>query len=307
LTTPRRSRGRALALLFSVLLVGSSAVAEEPTKQECVSANESAQELRDAGKLREARVRLATCILQSCPAPVREDCAKRLDEVDNAMPSLVFEARDESGRDLSAVRVTMDGEPLANNLDGTAIAVDPGRHRFAFEAVGLPIATKTLVLLEGDKRRHERVGLVATPVAPTPDGAGPASAGGSSMDPVGKTSVDRRAQRTIGFALGGAGVVGLAIGSVFAFVSKSTYDQALRSECGPAVGFADGKACSATGYRDVQSARTQASAATGSLIAGAALLGGGAFLYLNARRAGHLAVGASIDAGSAALTARGGW
>jgi hypothetical protein len=289
------------------LLVGSSALAEGPTKQECVSANESAQELRDAGKLREARARLATCIAQSCPAPVREDCSQRLDEVDKAMPSLVFEARDESGRDLSAVRVTMDGEPLANNLDGAAIAVDPGQHRFAFEAAGLPIATKTLLLVEGDKRRHERVALVATPVATTPGGGGPASAWGSSMDSVGKTSGDRRVQRTIGFALGGAGVVGLAIGSVFAFVSKSTYDQALRSECGSAVGFDDAKACSATGYRDVQRARTQASAATVSLIAGAALLGGGAVLYLNARRAGQLAVGAYIDAGSAALTARGGW
>lgn len=33
------------------------------------------------------------------------------------MPSLVFEAKDRAGNDLGAVRVTMDGQPLAEKLD----------------------------------------------------------------------------------------------------------------------------------------------------------------------------------------------
>ena len=99
--------------------------------------------------------------------------------------------------------------------------------------------------------------------------------------------------------------MGLAIGTVFVCLEIHVRPSPVPS--GSAVGFADAKTCSATGYRDVQNARTQASAATVSLIAGATLLGGGAVLYLNARRAGHLAVGALIDAGSAALTARGAW
>ena len=45
----------AISILAVILLGTSSALAAEPTKDECIAANESAQDLRQAGKLREAR------------------------------------------------------------------------------------------------------------------------------------------------------------------------------------------------------------------------------------------------------------
>jgi len=306
---PVSRRALAPALVLSLSLAASSAVADEPTKLECVSANESAQELRDAGKLRAARSRLALCVAQSCPAPVREDCAQRLNEVDKAMPSLVFEASDPSGHDLNAVRVTMDGELLVDKLDATPVVVDPGQHFFVLEAQGLPQATRTLVVREGDKNRRERIALAAPSAAPAAEGATPGIATPDAVKGSAETPrTEGSRQRIIGLSVASAGVVGLAIGTVFGLASKSTYDHALGSDCGRAAGFADAKTCNATGYTDVHSARDQATVATVSVIAGAALLGGGAFLYFSARKAGPpVAVGATADAGSAALSARGWW
>jgi hypothetical protein len=47
---------------------------------------------------------------------VRDDCTRRLDELDKAQPTIVFEAKDGAGRDLTAVQVTVDGKPLVESL-----------------------------------------------------------------------------------------------------------------------------------------------------------------------------------------------
>jgi hypothetical protein len=291
-----------LRLLAGALLAVSAASADEPakqpTKQECVSANESAQDLQRAGKLREARARLLVCVAESCPGPVREDCAQRIEEVDRATPTLVFEVRDESDRDLSAVRVTMDGQLLTDRLDGTAIPVDLGEHRFEFEARGLARDTRTLVLREGDKKRRERIVLVAAPVAPPAASTG-ATRPGAPESPPERPPGDGSAQRAIGVALGGAGVIGLVVGSVFGLVSKSTYDTALTTQCGPPR-FANATACTGAGVKDVSRANDQATGSTVGLVAGAALLGGGALLYFTAPR---IAVAPTVGAGTAGVTA----
>jgi hypothetical protein len=74
-----------LFVAFAMLFFASPAAADAPTKQECVAANEAAQDLRRAGKLREAREKLAVCLDEGCPKAVRDDCAQRRDEVDKAM------------------------------------------------------------------------------------------------------------------------------------------------------------------------------------------------------------------------------
>ena len=78
-----------LLCALGVVLVPWSARAVEPTKLECIAANDAAQDLRRTGKLREAREKLALCVSTACPGPVREDCAQRLTEVDGVMPSIV--------------------------------------------------------------------------------------------------------------------------------------------------------------------------------------------------------------------------
>ena len=69
--------------------------------------------------------------MTSSPAVIRQDCAERLAEVERAEPTIVFEAKDRDGLDVSAVTVTMDDTPLASSLDGSALSTDPGEHVFA--------------------------------------------------------------------------------------------------------------------------------------------------------------------------------
>jgi len=288
----------AASIALGALLIPSAAAAANPSKQECVAANEAAQDLRRAGKLREAREKFALCVAQSCPGPVRDDCAQRLDEVTRAMPTLVFEAKDGSGNDLSAVQVRMDGQPLADRLEGTAVQVDPGEHHFTFtDADGLTRVDKTVVVREGDKDRHVRVVLGAA--APSMSQGEPSEHHETAAN---GPSADGSSQRTIGLALGGAGVVGLVVGGIFGLVSKSTYDHALQSECGN-----NPSNCSTQGAQDGQTAHSQATISTVGFVAGTVLLGGGLALYLTAPKAGAVAVSPTIGTSTAGLSVRGAW
>jgi hypothetical protein len=277
-------------LVVTAQLAPCAARAAEPipTKQECVSANESAQDLRRAEQLQEARTQLVLCVSARCPGPVREDCAARLSEVDAVMPSLVFVAKDRAGNDLSAVNVTMDGLPFADNLDGTAVQVDPGEHRFIFEGEGLPATEKVIVVHEGDKSRHIKVVL------------GPAPVDEAAQQPQGSLFSPSR-RRTMGLVLGGAGALGLVVGTIMGIVAKSTYDRALK-EC-----FGNPQTCSPEGVHDGQTAHDQAGVSTASFVIGVLLLGGGAALYLTAPKTPGVALGAGVGSDGAGLRVKAVW
>jgi hypothetical protein len=278
---------RPFLFALGVVLVPCAARAAEPSKLECIAANDAAQDLRRAGKLRGAREKLALCVSESCPGPVREDCAQRLTEVDRVMPSIVFEAKDSTGNDVVAVTVTMDGQQLPGKLSGLPVQVDPGEHRFVFEAEGLPATEKVVVVREGERDRHERV-VLGQHGAPGLSSPAPSSSDGSS-------------QKTIAYVVGGAGVVGLAIGSVLGLVSKSSYDHALQTECGN-----NPNGCSPQGIKDGQSAHGQATASTVAFVAGTALLGAGAALYFTVPTA-SVSVGTTVGAERAGIMVVGAW
>ncbi len=129
--------------LFSAAFVAAaswgtmaSADGAKPDKLECIAADTDGQSLRMAGKLLGARKRLAVCASAVCPSIVRDDCVQRITEIEAAQPTVVFTATNGYGRSLVAVRVTVDGAPLTDRLDGRPLRVDPGEHEFAFEALG---------------------------------------------------------------------------------------------------------------------------------------------------------------------------
>jgi len=272
--------------LFTIgeLLVPCYAHAAEPDKMACISANDSAQDLRRAGKLREAREKLVLCGSTGCPELVRQDCSQRLAEVDGVMPSIVFEAKDAAGNDVAALTITMDGQPV--DKPGMPVQADPGEHRFVFEAEGLLRTEKTIVVREGERERHERV-VLAPSAVPGPIAPAPSSNGDT--------------QRTVAFVLGGAGVVGLVVGSVLGLVSKSSYDHALQTECGN-----NPNGCSTQGVQDGQGAHGQAAASTVAFVAGAALLGAGAVLYFTAPKA-SVSVGTTVGTQRTGLVVTGVW
>ena len=108
-------------------------------------------------------------------------------------------------------------------------------------------------------------------------------------------------QRTVAIATGGAGVVGLVLGSVLGLTSNSKYDHALQTECGN-----NPNACSPQGIQDGQSAHGQATASTVAFVAGGALLGAGAVLWFTAPKAG-VSVGTTVGAGGGRIVATGAW
>jgi hypothetical protein len=164
-------------LAGSVSLIGilaASSAQAEPTVRDCLLATETSISLRADHKLRAARAQLVICSAPTCPAEVREECGHRLDEVNAALPTVVFTAKTAAGEELSRVKVTMDGEVVTDHLDGTALSLDPGSHPFTFESAGAPALSETMILHEGEKNRRELVVLgvlapvaVAATIAPT--------------------------------------------------------------------------------------------------------------------------------------------
>jgi len=229
------SRLRGVTLIAGVLAFGtftvSSARADAPSKRECIDANAQAQLQQKDGKLRAAQTSLRLCTSPSCPAVVRDDCAQRLDALERVLPSLVFEVKDGSGADLTAVRVSLDGQLLAEKLDGTALAVDPGDHAFTFEVAGRSPVTMKLVIREGDRARRERV-LIGPAIAPRPApvvvvAPTPAVAVEEPKDPPGEPAADLgmpgSAQRTVGVVVAVGGVVGLGVGGLLAGLASSSW------------------------------------------------------------------------------------
>jgi hypothetical protein len=166
-------RGVRATLLIGACLTVSlkrPAHAAAPTTAECLAASETSLTLRNHHKLREARARLLICSDTACPDDIRDECVRRVAEVNAAMPSVIFEAKSVAGGELTNVRVSMDGESLADQLDGTAIALDPGQHSFTFEAAGEAGSTMSLVVHEGQKNRlvPVRLGSDKASVAPSP-------------------------------------------------------------------------------------------------------------------------------------------
>jgi hypothetical protein len=153
----------AAGVLLTSVLVALPAAADL-TKAECIGANTKAQSLRREGKLREARVSLLSCASDSCPAVLREDCVQRLDELERAAPTILFEVKDGAGHDMSQVRVTLDGAPFLDKVTAGAVLVDPGEHDFSFSAEGKPPVTQHVVIREGDKSR--RLSVTIGPVEP---------------------------------------------------------------------------------------------------------------------------------------------
>jgi hypothetical protein len=262
MTLHRRSacfRALPKGALIATFLVATAASAEI-TKSECVDADTQAQQLRRDEKLGATREKLKLCTDPACPALVRDDCAQRLDELDKIQPTLVFEAKDGAGRDLTDVKVTLDDQPLVDTITGAAVPVEPGPHTFKFEAKGEKPITRQLVLREGDKARHEKIVFGSPPPPPVDPSRGAA----------------QRTGGVVAIVLGGAG---LGIGGVFGALAASKWSSA-QSACATSKTCTTDNHTTATG--DKKDALTLASVSTVGFVTGGILATGGIILYVTA-------------------------
>lgn len=244
-------------------------VAAADVDDDCINANEKSIELRASGKLLDARVESAKCAVETCPQEVQRVCGLRTEQITLALPSIVFELKDDAGADVPGVRVSVDGRSIGTAGTATAILLDPGEHSFVFELPGQTARIeKSFVLREGERQRRERI-LVprqAAPETPKPDP-------GLAPTPVeGNDPVPGRAQRTVGLVVGGVGVVGLVLGGIFGLSAKSKWAEA-QANCKP------GCAPDAPAQSTKNDAQSAATLATVSAIAGATLVAGGAVVF----------------------------
>jgi hypothetical protein len=130
--------------------------------------------MRDEGKYRRAREAFTTCSRSVCPTIVQRDCVKWLADLEATWPSVVVNAKDDKGNDLTAVKVTVDGATLASTLDGRPVLVDPGEHTFRYETDGFPPVEDHVVIHSGEKSR------VLTAQFGTPAAAGGGGTGGAT-------------------------------------------------------------------------------------------------------------------------------
>jgi hypothetical protein len=154
----------AVLITTAALTFAPSVFAQEAVKV-CITANDNGASLRKAGKFIEARKEYSGCAAEVCPGPVKAECQKRVDELNTSIPGVVFDVKDPSGNSVAQVRVSIDGAPLVDHLDGLAVPVNPGSHQFRFEVAGQPPVEKTFLIAEGDKAHRETVTLGTAPTA----------------------------------------------------------------------------------------------------------------------------------------------
>jgi hypothetical protein len=212
-----------LSVWATVMLACGSAYAAEPGTPECIDAHERALELRNRSQLRASRDQWLLCAAASCPEEIRNECARGVLDINAAMPTIVFEARDPSERDLSDVAVTIDGQPLLARLDGTAMAVDPGEHDFEFRSQAFPPVHKRLLVRENEKGRREKVhlGEPAPPPPVTTYSISTAPAGPRLDPPRDEAAHSYTAQRVIGISLGVGGLACLGVAVADQIIAKN--------------------------------------------------------------------------------------
>jgi hypothetical protein len=180
-------------------------------KQECAAAYEETQVLQRRGKLIDARKQAAACSAPACSVYVTRDCTQWYAEIDATLPSVVLAAKDATGADARAVRVTVDGQLFAEQLDGKGAPIDPGEHVVRFEMAGAAPIEQRVLIREGEKNRA----VSASFPPPHP---------GTTVDPIrqpppGKRDDPHRTlpdspRKTLGFIGIGVGAAGLVVGTV---------------------------------------------------------------------------------------------
>jgi hypothetical protein len=292
----------------AALWVPLRARAADPTTADCLAANKSSVDLRNDLKLRAARAQLLVCASTNCPADIRKECLRRVDEVNAQIPTIIFEAKDASGRDLSAVKVTMDGQLIADRLEGTALSMDPGEHTFMFEAAGQPAITRQFVMRESQKDRREaltfgQLAAIPPPANVAPNAARPepppASALAAPTSDSAEPSAGLGMQKIVGIVAAGIGVVGLGLGSTFGLIAISKKNDAQ--------GACPNLCADQAGVSMWSDAKTAAMISDVAFVVGGLGLAGGAVLWFTAKPPPYGSASAQVGLGPGSIQLKGVW
>lgn len=237
-----------------------------------------------------ATFRRAAALAKAKKQPDREKLArKRAEELEASLSRLTIVVPDAAR--VPGLVVTRNGSEVGSELYGQPVPLDPGTLTIEAKAPG-KIAFSTKVDLSAKASQSVTVPeLAADPnagsVPPVETGeqpppvvtppANPPPPDPYEPPPTEDSPSSGSSQRTIGLVVGGVGVVGLAIGGVFALKAQSKNDDS-KNECLAN----DENQCSARGVELRDEARSAGNVATVAGGLGLAALIGGAVLYFTA-------------------------
>ena len=227
--------GRASGTLLASLMFFATmpALAQPLDKAACIASVDRAQKRESQKQLVSARADFVACASDACPAAIREDCARSLIAVDAAMPTVVFSALGDDGGDATDVSITIDGVLVLSQLDGEALAIDPGPHAVRFERKNGRVVETQVLAREGEKarviqvsfKREEAAAPPAPAVVPVTQPVGPG--------PKADTKRERAPAPIIPVGLGVLGAVGVTTALVLRLNASAEADN-LRNTCAPA-------------------------------------------------------------------------
>lgn len=247
-------RGMFAVLAATTTLLAVETAARADDREQCASAADQAQQLRDEGKYRRAREQLLICARDVCPAPIKRDCLEWLSQVESTAPTVVFGAKDAT-KDLSDVKVYVDGAAVTDRLDGKPVQMDLGKHTVKFEYQG-QTKEEEVIIGAGQKNRNVTVTFgAAAATGPT----GPAGSG---------SETSKEGSLVPALVVGGIGVLAIGSFAIFGLGGKSDVSD-LESTCKPH--------CAQS---DVDKARTKLIIADISLGVGVVALGVATYLFL---------------------------
>jgi hypothetical protein len=155
------------------------------TIERCVSEHERARMLRLDEQWMEARAAMGRCSSESCPLAIRSDCHVWLEEVAQAIPTLlIIVERDDDGS--RPVLMELDGHRSELSDLARPMEVVPGRHRLRFVLDSYAPVESEIVVQKGEKNRLVKVHFAHAPsVSPVPVVRAPAQATrGESSRPI---------------------------------------------------------------------------------------------------------------------------
>ena len=212
----------ALALALAPVPASAAAPAKPSggAKAGCLADHEEALALRAQKKPHAAREKFVSCARVECPTVVRKECGEQVALVEKDAPTVVLEARDEAGADATAVKVAMDGSPIASRLTGAAVDVEPGEHLFRFERDDGKAIEQRVLIVEGDKNRKVLAEFAPLVAKPPPS------------DAVVPPSHEPKKVPVIAYVLGGVSIAAFGSFAFFALSGKGA-EHELASSCSP--------------------------------------------------------------------------
>ncbi len=193
------------------------------------------------------------------------------------------------------VQVTRDDTPVDAAALGVPMPVDPGTHVIVATAPGKRKWATSVEVGAGGARIS-----VAVPILPddsAESGGTPVTAPSTKTESASHPENPGSTQRAVAIGVGGLGVVGVVLGTVFGVKASSDWSDA-KSHCNPY------PYCGESGVSKSHDARSAATVSTVAFVVGGAALAGGALLWFTAPKAPSEA-GVAFGIGPNGIVSRG--